>query len=637
MNLIALLILFPIIAAAVIYPIRDNHRRNVTVRLFAGATTLITLLVVYWYYRDGLHASFGFDHVIDYVMAAIEASVAIYIITISIKAKKYIVTLFAAIQTPLILWFEFTQKHGLEVENTILFDKLTAIMVLIIGIIGSLISQYSVGYLKWYHFHHTDYPERKNYFTAILFVFLSAMFGLVLSNSLMWLYFFWEITTLCSFLLIGYTKTEKAKKNSYLALAINMGGGLAFAIAIVWSGMNLGTLELSELIKLQPTVAVLVPVFLLSLAAMTKSAQLPFSAWLLGAMAAPTPSSALLHSATMVKAGVYMIIRLSPLLGTTSVGRIVTLVGSITFLATSLIAISQSDAKKILAYSTMANLGLIVTCASIGTQESLWAAILLVIFHAISKSLLFLTVGSIEHQLGSRDVEDMDILSEVRGRLALYVIIGIAGMFLAPFGMLISKWVAMKAFVDSKNILTVIILVFGSSATLFYWTKWMGKLVSGVNRKEMEEQSFRKDEEVPIAIHAILVVISCFTFPLISTYALVPFLTELFKSAALIPIDTSDLNIMFIMLSMLLVIPISFIPLYKSDKRRIVPVYMAGENTGDNETFFGAAGEKRKMHLRNWYMEQYFGAKKLTFWSNMLNIAVLCAGVIMLIGGVTFR
>jgi ech hydrogenase subunit A len=341
----------------------------------------------------------------------------------------------------------------------------------------------------------------------------------------------------------------------------------------------------------------------------------------------------LLHSATMVKAGVYLIIRLSPLLGDSSVGKIVTLVGGVTFLACSLMAITQSDAKKILAYSTIANLGLIVICASVGTQESLWAAILLVIFHSVSKSLLFISVGSVEHQIGSRNVEDMDILTRVSKRLSLYMMIGIAGMFLAPFGMLISKWVAMKAFIDSDNILIVIILAYGSAATLFYWAKWLGKLVANANVKNLEKQSFRKDEEIPIMILSALVVISCFSFPLISKYALVPYLTGLFHTDALVPIGSSDVKIMLYMLSMLIILPISFIPIYKGDKRRRVPIYMAGENTGNNQSFHGSMGVTRKVELRNWYMESYFGVKRLTLWSNLISIGLLCAGAILLIGG----
>jgi ech hydrogenase subunit A len=296
-------------------------------------------------------------------------------------------------------------------------------------------------------------------------------------------------------------------------------------------------------------------------------------------------------------------------------------------------AITQSDAKKILAYSTIANLGLIIICASVGTQESLWAAILLIIFHAVSKSLLFMAVGSVEHQIGSRNVEDMDLLLDVSRKLSLYMMIGIAGMFLAPFGMLISKWVAMKAFIDSNNIFTVIIIAFGSAATLFYWAKWMGKLVSNANRNDLKKQTFRKDEEVPIFILAALVVISCFSFPLISKYALVPFLTRMFHTSALIPIGSNDVKLMLYMLSMLIILPISFIPIYRNDKRRRVPIYMSGENTGDNKTFYGAAGETKKLELRNWYMEGYFGTKRLTLWGNVLTTGILVIGVILLIGG----
>ncbi len=633
MYAISALVLFPLISAILVAVVKNNTVRDMIVRICAVVTAGLTLAVVFQYFSNGISFQFEQNEMIDYIITLLEIAIAIFIITVGIKNKKYIAVLFSAIQTPLILWFEFTGKKSIEIQTGIIFDKLTAIMVLVVGIVGSLICIYAIGYMKWYHYHHEDYPVRKNFFLSILFIFLSAMFGLVLSNDLTWLYFCWEVTTLCSFLLIGYTKTKEAKKNSFRALIYNLGGGLCFALAIVYIGMNFETLELSTLIKMHPEANVLIPVFLLSIAALTKSAQFPFSSWLLGAMVAPTPSSALLHSATMVKAGVYLIIRLAPLLGNSSVGKIVTLIGGVTFLACSLMAISQSDAKKILAYSTIANLGLIVICASVGTQESLWAAILLVIFHSVSKSLLFISVGSVEHQIGSRNVEDMDILTKVSRKLSLYMMIGIAGMFLAPFGMLISKWVAMKAFIDSDNILIVIILAYGSAATLFYWSKWLGKLVSNANVKNLEKQSFRKDEEIPIFIHAVLVVVSCFSFPLISKYALVPYLTGLFHSDALVPIGTSDVKIMLYMLSMLIILPISFIPIYKGDKRRRVPIYMAGENTGNNESFHGSMGVNRKVELRNWYMEGYFGVKRLTLWSNLISIGLLCAGAILLVGG----
>ncbi len=634
MNAISLLILFPFAAAIILYVVRKDSARNMIARICAFITAGLTIFVVGRYFNSGLSYSYSQEETMNVVMMIIEVGLACYIITSGIIYKKFIVSIFSALQTSVMLWFEFTQKSHIEVQTSIILDRLSAIMVLIVGIVGSLICVYAVGYMKWYHVHHDTYPERKSFFFSVLFLFLSAMFGLVLSNNLTWIYFCWEMTTFCSFLLIGYTKTEEANRNAFRALAINLGGGLAFTAAIIFLGMRFHTLELSALIHMKPEAVVLVPVFLLSFAALTKSAQLPFSSWLLGAMVAPTPTSALLHSATMVKAGVYLMIRLAPLLGPTSVGRAVAFVGSVTFLACSLIAISQKDAKKILAYSTLANLGLIVICASVGTEESIWAAILMIIFHAVSKSLLFISVGSIEHQIGSRNVENMDVLLNVSRRLSLYMMIGIAGMFLAPFGMLISKWVAMKAFIDSNNIIIVIILAYGSAATLFYWTKWLGKIVSNASVKKREKHTFHLDEEIPIAIHAILVVVSCFGFPLISKYELIPYLISVFGESGAIPIASNDVKLMILMLGMLLILPISFIPIYKNDKRRRVPIYMAGENTGDNRTFHGSLGTTRKVELSNWYMEGYFGAEKLTLWSNIISLVILFTGAVFLIGGI---
>ena len=634
MGAITVLVLFPLLAALAVLLVKEDEVRNKIVRVSAGITAALTMIVVCLFFHKGIAYSYRWETVIDFVMAVVEVVLAAYIITIGIRYKNYAISVLSFLQTAAILCFELTAKRQIEVENGIVFDKLTAIMVVIVGVVGSLICIYAVGYMKTYHIHHSEYEDRKGFFFAVLFLFLSAMFGIVLSNQLTWMYFCWELTTFCSYLLIGYTKTKEARNNSFRALFINLLGGAAFAAGIIIIGMGRHTLELSVFTAQKPDTYLMIPVFLLSLAALTKSAQLPFSSWLLGAMVAPTPTSALLHSATMVKAGVYLIIRLAPLLGASPVGKTVTLVGGVTFLACSFMAISQNDAKKVLAYSTLANLGLIVICASVGTEESIWAAILLIIFHAVSKSLLFISVGSAEHQIGNRNVENMDLLLGISRKLALCMMIGIAGMFLAPFGMLISKWVAMKAFIDSNNILIVIILAYGSAATLFYWTKWMGKLVSKVNMRQQSENEFHLDEEIPITILAGLVVISCFTFPIVSKYALIPYLNEVFIRRALMPIGEGDIKLMLYMLSMLIILPISFIPVYKNDKRRRVPIYMAGENTGDNETFYGACGTKRQVELHNWYMDSYFGAKRLSFFSDILSFVILIWGVILLIGGI---
>lgn len=599
-------------------------------------TAVLTVLTVVKYFGNGLVLSFQQTEVMDVLMLAVEIGMAAYIIITGFKEKKYLLALFSIIQIVIIVGFEFTEKKGIEVHDYIVLDKLSGIMVLIAGIIGSLISIYAVGYMKSYHAHHKEVKERKSFFFSVIFIFLSAMFGLVLSNHLMWIYFCWEITTFCSYLLIGYTKTDEAKHNALQALTMNVGGGLSFAAAIVILGTKFHTLELSALTSMKPNTIVLVCVFLLCLAALTKSAQLPFSSWLLGAMVAPTPSSALLHSATMVKAGVYLIIRLAPLLGESVVGRVMTLIGAVTFLACSMMAITPHDAKKVLAYSTIANLGLIVMCASVGTQESLWAAILLVIFHAVSKSLMFLTVGSIENVIGSRNIENMNVLMQVSRGLSIALIIGICGMFLAPFGMLISKWVAMKSFIDSKNILIVVILAYGSAATMFYWGKWLGKLNCNRKPKGYEKKmELRKDEKAPIFFLTAIVLVSCLGYPLASRYAIVPYLVKIFGTPPVIPIGTGDqilMVLMIFMVSMLVLVPMGHVPTGLFPKRRETPIYMAGENSGDDQHFIGSFGIERKSDLSNWYMEEVLNTKKITFWCNIVSVTLLGAGMILLIG-----
>lgn len=133
------------------------------------------------------------------------------------------------------------------------------------------------------------------------------------------------------------------------------------------------------------------------------------------------------------------------------------------------------NAKRVLAYSTIANLGLITACAGVGTAEAIWAAIFLVIFHAIAKSLLFLCVGTAEHHIGSRNIEDMDTLFERMPKLARLMMLGIMIMFIAPFGMLIAKWATLITLIGTRQIALILMLAFGSAATFMFWAKWLGQ------------------------------------------------------------------------------------------------------------------------------------------------------------------
>jgi ech hydrogenase subunit A len=181
----------------------------------------------------------------------------------------------------------------------------------------------------------------------------------------------------------------------------------------------------------------------------------------------------------MVKAGVYLILRLAPGFQGTNLSTFVAVYGGAVFLVTSMLAISQSEGKRVLAYSTIGNLGLIILCAGINTPLSIACGIMLIIFHAISKGLLFLCAGAIEHHIWSRNIEDMEGIAGRFPILAGITITGILSMLVAPFGVLITKWGAMEAAssIGVWSTLILILLMAGSGATTVFWVKWMGRLL----------------------------------------------------------------------------------------------------------------------------------------------------------------
>ncbi len=640
MGTIVFLVGFPLIIALALLVVKADSLRDIIVKLSAIVIIVVSIVFVVMNFSSTMElVNMPYGETIGYGMMAIEVCLAVVIIVLSIKYKKPLAAVFAIIQTPLLIWFELTAGHHIEVANNICIDKLQMIMVLIIGIIGTLICVYAIGYMKDFQKHENEHvreeakaaglseeeieaavakADRRPWFFFLLFLFLAAMFGLVSSNNLIWMYFFWEITSLCSFFLIGFTKTQEAINNSFRALVMNLFGGLGFVLGIITLGSYYGTLELSTMLTIGSMgYSVVVPAAFLALAGITKAAQMPFQSWLLGAMVAPTPTSALLHSSTMVKAGVFLIIKLSPVLGFNWAGIMVMVVGGATFVMASFAAISQSNAKRVLAYSTVANLGLITACGGVGMAGATWAGIMLIIFHAVTKSLLFLCVGTAEHQIGSRNIEDMDGLFEKMPKLAKYMLIGIAGMFLAPFGMLIGKWATLVAFVDSGNILLIVAICFGSAATAFYWTKWMGKLSATMAGRENIQGRVHKEEDTSQIILVVLVVAACLGFPLVSSEMLIPHLGAIFGDVTALALSTNN---MILMVIMLLAIVMLFAFYFGKTDKKIVPIYMAGVNEGDNLTFKGSMEKDVPVSLRNWYMDGIFGEKKMCLYGGIISV-----------------
>ncbi|OHD55748.1 MAG: NADH dehydrogenase [Spirochaetes bacterium GWF1_51_8] len=632
MTYLIFLILFPLIPAIVLLLFKSYAVRRLTViasSVIVSAAAIVTAITFFG------KQSFYFEipsGVINQVLFGIEMAVSVLLLILSIRRKKFIATGLVIIQAAMAVYFEFFSGHHIEVSLNLYIDYLSIIMMIIVAVIGSLINIYALSYMKEYHVHHKEVADRGRFFFFLLYLFMSAMFGIIFSNSLVWMFFAWEITTLCSFFLIGYARNEESVNNSFRALIMNLLGGIAFMGAIIYLKSSSGILELDKLLASKDGF-VLLPAAMLCFAGITKSAQLPFSSWLLGAMVAPTPTSALLHSSTMVKAGVFLIIKLAPLITGTITGNMVSLVGGITFIFGSCIAISQQNAKKVLAYSTIANLGLIVACAGLGTYETVWAAIFLIIFHSVAKSLLFLTVGTVEMKLHTKDIEHMGSLIVKMPRITIMMVVGICGMFVAPFGMLISKMAALRAFIDLNNYMAPIMILFisfGGAVTIFFWAKWLGKILSINNaqmHEKLKEQKVALPEWISEGALAVMNAVVCIVFPMISYFVIEPYVKNIYGKS--FSMETGNIIIMLIMIGMIILLPVILLLLQGNKRYRYRDIYLSGRNVTYNLRFDGSIGTKKELKLNNYYMENIFGEKRLYLAGAILGIAV---NMVMVVG-----
>ena len=631
MALLGFLIVFPLVVAAVLLAVRGDGARNVIVcasAIIIGAASVV--LVGSNLGTQGVFFEFS-SLALDFTCTGVSVVIVGIILAFAVKYRNLLAGALALVQLVGALVLEFVFAHEIEVPLGLYFDSLSLLMAFIIGVIGSGICVYALGYMRDFQAHEPEgAKDRRPLFFALMFVFLSAMFVIVFSNNMEWMFTGWEVTTVCSFLLIGYTRTEEAIANAFRQIIMNLAGGIGFLVALYVCAIQLGTFSFVEFIMLgvADPALVAVAVVALAFAGITKAAQMPFQTWLLGAMVAPTPTSALLHSSTMVKAGVFLLVKLAPVLLMSPVpSMMVMLVGGITFLLCSFMAISQSNAKRVLAYSTIANLGLITACAGVGTPEAVWAAEFLILFHAIAKSLLFLCVGTAEHHIGSRDIESMDLLFDRMPRLARFMMLGIMCMFIAPFGMLVAKWATLVSFVDMDQVALVIILAFGSAATFMFWAKWLGKLAGIAGSPENVEVTVHKTEWAALLLMAVLLVVACVTLPLISTYLVEPYVTSIY---GILGQDISTDNLWIASICVAIVVVVLFAGMGGSPKTRKVDVYLAGVSRGaDERSFQNALSGTSVATARNWYMDDVFGEKRIAPVGVVFNSVIMVAALVI--------
>jgi ech hydrogenase subunit A len=467
---------------------------------------------------------FGVPHYMNEVVTGADMMLLLYFGWVAIRRKSWLVGLMSILQLGALLYLLTIIPRVDEMQFMV--DKLSVFMFLLINVISSLISIYSLQYID----EEDCSAFRKKYFLSILFWFIAVMNLIVSSDNMEYFFLFFELTTLASFLLIEFRKDETSVKNALTALWMNQMGGLAILVAIFFITNNgYGAATFSNLLAHPSASGILLPLALFSIAALIKGAQMPFSKWLLGAMVAPTPVSALLHSSTMVKIAPFIILRLSPALKDTPVASVVIALTGFVFVAAAIGALSQDNFKRILAHSTIALLALMIMMGAVGTPVTLVASLTLIFFHGISKCMLFLNAGILERVFHFKQASDMDKLGETGPFTSFVITIGFMSLLLPPFGAFIGKWFSIETMgtlaLHQKLLGALVITAIacgGALLSLLYF-KVLGLLIARTGNQD--KIKFEKTKPLyadTIYILLGLIILSVLSFPFLMTDYFVP-------------------------------------------------------------------------------------------------------------------
>ncbi len=467
---------------------------------------------------------FGVPHYMNEVVTGADMMLLLYFGWVAIRRKSWLVGLMSILQLGALLYLLTIIPRVDEMQFMV--DKLSVFMFLLINVISSLISIYSLQYID----EEDCSAFRKKYFLSILFWFIAVMNLIVSSDNMEYFFLFFELTTLASFLLIEFRKDETSVKNALTALWMNQMGGLAILVAIFFITNNgYGAATFSNLLAHSSASGILLPLALFSIAALIKGAQMPFSKWLLGAMVAPTPVSALLHSSTMVKIAPFIILRLSPALKDTPVASVVIALTGFVFVAAAIGALSQDNFKRILAHSTIALLALMIMMGAVGTPVTLVASLTLIFFHGISKCMLFLNAGILERVFHFKQASDMDKLGETGPFTSFVITIGFMSLLLPPFGAFIGKWFSIETMgtlaLHQKLLgaLVIVAIACGGAVLSLLYFKVLGLLIARTgNQDKIKFEKTKPLYNGTMYILLGLIILSVLSFPFLMTDYFVP-------------------------------------------------------------------------------------------------------------------
>jgi ech hydrogenase subunit A len=476
MYIIILYIILPLLSSFFAY--KDNKKLTYTFSAFS--LIILSAISIFHFFSNSVY-QFDLNSFLHTLITILDLVLLGYFAFIGFKAQNKKVLLLALFQAVLFLYCIFNVSH--ESFGDFYLNNLSFFMLIVINLVGSIIAIYAVKYMEY----ENCSKEKRRFFLAYLWFFIFIMNMIVISNNYLLFFFFFEMTTLSSFLLIRFRKDEISITNSLRALWLNQLGGVFILFAVIIAILNDSSIYFTQL----KSPEVLIAIFL-AFASFVKGASKPFESWLLGAMVAPTPVSAILHSATMVKIAPFLILKISYVF-TPTLSLLITLFSMGVFAVISLQSLAKDNFKEILAYSTIALLALMVSIASMGTQEAFKITLYLIFFHAVSKAMLFMIAGVLEKQYHIKSIEDFTLLFQKSPIITSLILLGFASITMPPFGLFFAKlssltYISEMIKQNPLYLLVAILFVVGSSLLVLLYFKVASKLIDFSSTQEKTEK-----------------------------------------------------------------------------------------------------------------------------------------------------
>ena len=575
-SFVILNILIPWIFALCVYFFKKDIITNFLSFLLLPILAFLSFKIFYGNLPIYIHTSKFFDILMDIY----DFGLLFFFLYVGIKHKNAYVTFLALLQiTLLIIVLSILPSSS---TANIYVDKLASFIYIIVALVGTPIIIYATKYM--------DYNEKnKHKFVAILLWFLGVMNFAVSVNNIEWFFALFETTTLASYALISFRKDKEAVNNGLLALWMNQIGGVAILIALMLMVKQNGYYYFTDILNHPKNVAIAALGFL-SLSALVKGAQMPFQNWLLGAMVAPTPVSAILHSATMVKIAPYLILRIAPVIHNTLLAKLLIITTGFVFVSAAVIALTQDNFKRILAYSTISLLGLMMLTAAVGTPIAITASLILILFHAFAKGFLFIEAGILEKAFHVKYITQMKRLIEKAPLTMMFIFFGFLNMTFVPFGAFVGKWMMIE---EASNFLThgsyILLIVFVGAGSAFLSILYMKVLGISVRKAHgIENIKFihlpKTFNFISFWYYLFLLSMAIFIAPLISNFIvsiakhLTNYHINIYSSNLSLTINNSTLYFWQILGALIILTLIHILPYFVKFKADFVQPYNCGEN-----------------------------------------------------------